>query len=101
MGYVVLQSLHETLETSHKRAERDNDLIYHQVVPSASSVPPIQEMKDVVTAIVPIGLKDPQTVVKEGEAILGELYGWGVRVAIGKTPSTRSWPRLDLSCSQL
>lgn len=41
-------------------------------------------MKDVVTNVVPLGIKDPKAVVKEGEAILGELSGWGVRVAVGK-----------------
>jgi programmed cell death 6-interacting protein len=92
----AFQSLYETLETSYKRAERDNDLIYHQVVPSVSSVLPIQELKDVVLSTVPLGLKDPQIVIKEGEAILGELCGWGVRVAIGKLqPSTISQSDLD------
>ena len=41
-------------------------------------------MKDVVMNIIPLGLKDPKAVVKEGDAILGELSGWGVRVAVGK-----------------
>lgn len=50
-------------------------------------------MKDVVTNVVPLGIKDPKAVVKEGEAILGELSGWGVRVAVGK-PRLKSGSRL-------
>lgn len=42
-----------------------------------------------VTSVVPPGLKDPKTLVKEGDAILGELCGWGVRVAIGELTSLR------------
>ncbi|KIJ50961.1 hypothetical protein M422DRAFT_158756 [Sphaerobolus stellatus SS14] len=76
------KSLLNTLESSFKRAERDNDLIYHKVVPSASSVPPIPDMKDVVFSNIPAGIQDPKSLIGENAAILGELSGWGVRVAV-------------------
>jgi len=82
--HLYMKSLSDTLESSFKRAERDNDLIYHRVVPSASSVPPISDIKDVVYSIIPPGIEDPKTLIGEGAAIFGELSGWGVRVAVGK-----------------
>lgn len=77
------QSLFNTVEASYKRAERDNDLIYHQVVPSSTSLPVIPDMKDVVSATVPLGLSEPKLVVGEEDAILADLSGWGVLKAIG------------------
>ncbi|GJJ08702.1 hypothetical protein Clacol_002921 [Clathrus columnatus] len=77
-----IKTLSVTVETSLKRADRDNDLIYHQVVPSATSLPAIAEIKDVVAAIIPPGLSDPKSIVDEGNVILAELSGWGVLKAI-------------------
>ncbi|KAF8589825.1 pH-response regulator [Ramaria rubella] len=92
-----IKSLYETLETSYKRAERDNDLIYHHTVPSTSSVLPLQELKDVAPGVIPFGLKDPKTVVKEDETILGELVGWGVRVAVDIYRERRNdWVQLEI-----
>ncbi|KAF8526304.1 BRO1-domain-containing protein [Hysterangium stoloniferum] len=91
------KSLFENLETSYNRAERDNDLIYHQVVPSASSIPSIPEIKDVVFCIIPPGLQDPKGVTGEGNVILGELSGWGVRVAVDVYQQRKKdWVQLEI-----
>lgn len=85
------QSLSTVVEASLKRAERDNDLIYHQDVPSTASLLPIQDMKDVIFASIPAGLSDPKLVVGEGNVILGELSGWGVLKAIGMNLAQRAY----------
>lgn len=64
------------------RAERDNDLIYHQDVPPASALPPITEVV-MAQPLVDPGLQDPKSVVGKDGVIFGELLGWGARLAIG------------------
>src|SRR5258708_14603961 len=49
------QSLLEILDSNLTRAQRDNDLIYHQDVPSVSSLPVIQSAS-MVSSTVPPGL---------------------------------------------
>jgi programmed cell death 6-interacting protein len=65
------------------RAERDNDLIYHQDVPAASALPAIPEAP-VAQLSVPPGLKDPQSVIGKDGVIFGELPGWGANEATSK-----------------
>lgn len=71
------------MQKSIARAERDNDLIYHQDVPPASALPPIQEVP-MAQSIVPPGLVDPKAAVGDDGVIFGELLGWGASVAIGE-----------------
>ena len=79
---VFLQSLLDVVQKNIIRAERDNDLIYHQDVPPASALPAIAEVA-MAQPIVDPGLQDPKVVVGSEAVIFGELLGWGARVAIG------------------
>lgn len=65
------------------RAERDNDLIYHQDVPAASALPVIPE-QPVAQISVPPGLKNPQCAIGTEGVIFGGLLGWGASEAISK-----------------
>ncbi|EJD06562.1 BRO1-domain-containing protein [Fomitiporia mediterranea MF3/22] len=76
-----IKSLLDTLEKSIVRAERDNDLIYHQVVPPISAVPSIQDISMVQSAVPP-GLQDPKSALGNEDVIFGELVGWGAKVAV-------------------
>ena len=76
------QSLLSTVESDIKRAERDNDLIYHQVPPSLTSLQPILAAS-MVKSDVPSTLTDPQGVIRGEAVIFGELLAWGARKAIG------------------
>ncbi|EJU04879.1 BRO1-domain-containing protein [Dacryopinax primogenitus] len=74
-----IASLSKAINESTSRAERDNDLIYHQDVPAASSLPPIQARN--VTAPAPIdGWKDPRRVL--GSMLFEQLMPWAVTRAI-------------------
>lgn len=78
-----IKSLLDIVEKNLKRAERDNDLIYHQDVPPASalaSIPPTS----MVRLTVPTGLEDPKTTLGKQQGLFVELLSWGARVAIGK-----------------
>ncbi|KAF9820903.1 hypothetical protein IEO21_01130 [Rhodonia placenta] len=75
------KSLLDTVQKNFARAERDNDLIYHQDIPSASALPPIQEVSMAQSVIHP-GLKDPKTAIGDDAVVFGELLAWGARVAI-------------------
>ena len=63
-------------------AVKDNDLIYHQDVPSTSALPAIQEVSMVQPLTEP-GLQDPKAVIGADGVIFGELLGWGAQLAIG------------------
>ncbi|KZT73000.1 BRO1-domain-containing protein [Daedalea quercina L-15889] len=76
-----IKSLLETVQKNFARAERDNDLIYHQDVPSLSALPQIQGVSMVQPAV-HTALTDPKTVVGDDGVIFGDLLGWGARVAI-------------------
>ncbi|HEV7736134.1 MAG TPA: hypothetical protein VGO47_02025 [Chlamydiales bacterium] len=89
---LACQSLLAFVESNFKRAERDNDLIYHQDVPSATSLPKIGDIKDVVHSTVPPGLEDPKAYLNGGIMIFSELSAWGVRVAVGKNYVFQSRP---------
>lgn len=80
------------MNDSATRAERDNDLIYHQEVPSAPSLPPIVEVS-LVQPVTPGALTDPKSAVGNDAVIFGELLGYGAKVAIGEwTAVFRSVP---------
>ena len=66
------------------RAERDNDLIYHQDVPTAATLEAIPEATVAQFTIVP-GLKNPQSALENEGVIFGEMPSWGVVEAISKS----------------
>ncbi|RDX57268.1 pH-response regulator [Lentinus brumalis] len=76
-----IKSLLDIVQKNIARAERDNDLIYHQDVPPASALPAIAEVA-MAQPIVDPGLQDPKAVVGNDAVIFGELLGWGARLAI-------------------
>lgn len=76
-----VKSLLDVVQKNLARAERDNDLIYHQNVPAPSGIPAIQEVS-MVQSIVPPGLRDPKSVIGDDGIIFGEMLGWGAREAI-------------------
>ena len=71
------------VETNINRAERDNDLIYHQDVPNASSLPAIQPAV-IAKAIIPNELTNPSLLVPGNEMLFSGLMGWDTREAISK-----------------
>ena len=82
-----VKSLLDIVEKNVKRAERDNDLIYHEDVPPASalaSIPPTS----MVRLTIPTGLEDPKTALGKQPGLFSELLSWGARVAIGKCTMT-------------
>ncbi|THH09151.1 hypothetical protein EW145_g2207 [Phellinidium pouzarii] len=76
-----IKSIMDILDKNISRAERDNDLIYHQDVPPISALPPVQEIS-LVQSTVPAALQDPAVAVGEEGVVFGELVGWGAKVAI-------------------
>ncbi|KAI0266621.1 BRO1-domain-containing protein [Russula aff. rugulosa BPL654] len=76
-----VKSLLEILDSNLTRAQRDNDLIYHQDVPSVSSLPVIQPAS-MVSSIVPPGLLEPRKTLGNNNLIFGELIGLGAQTAI-------------------
>ncbi|KAG2036905.1 BRO1-like domain-containing protein [Suillus americanus] len=76
-----VKSLLDVVQKNLSRAERDNDLIYHENVPAPSSIPAIQEVS-MVQSIIPPGLRDPKSVISDNSIIFGEMLGWGAREAI-------------------
>ncbi|KAG1750758.1 ALIX V-shaped domain binding to HIV-domain-containing protein [Suillus lakei] len=66
-----VKSLLDVVQKNLARAERDNDLIYHQDVPAPSGIPAIQEVST-----------DPRSVIGNDSIIFGEMLGWGAREAI-------------------
>lgn len=71
------------MQKNFARAERDNDLIYHQDVPSLSALPHIQGVSMVQSAV-HVHLADPKAAIGDDGVIFADLLGWGARVAIGK-----------------
>ncbi|KAF9267708.1 BRO1-domain-containing protein [Marasmius fiardii PR-910] len=76
-----IQSLLEAVQKETVRAERDNDLIYHQDVPVASSLPPIPHAA-IAQVTVPKELTNPNSIVASEDMIFSDLVGWGAREAI-------------------
>ncbi|KIJ62786.1 hypothetical protein HYDPIDRAFT_182503 [Hydnomerulius pinastri MD-312] len=76
-----VKSLLDVLQKNLARAERDNDLIYHQDVPPSSAIAPVQEVV-VVQSNVPSGLSDPKSVVGNDNLLFGDMLGWGAREAV-------------------
>ena len=79
-----IQSLIETVTRDIARAERDNDLIYHQDVPNAANLEAIPEASVAQFTVIP-GLKNPQSVLENENVIFGEMPSWGAVEAISKS----------------
>jgi programmed cell death 6-interacting protein len=77
----IIQSLLEIVDSNLARAQRDNDLIYHQDVPSASL--PVIQPASMVASVVPPGLSEPKKILGNDNLIFGELISWGAQTAIG------------------
>jgi programmed cell death 6-interacting protein len=78
------KSLLESLQKGVTRAERDNDLIYHQDVPASTALPPIQEVTMVQRAI-PAGLQNLDSALGGEPMLFGELLSWGAREGISQS----------------
>jgi len=76
-----VKSLLDILETNLTRAQSDNDLIYHQDIPPASSLPIIQPVS-MTSSIVPPGLLEPRKILGNSKLIFGELINLGAQTAI-------------------
>ncbi|KAI0001514.1 BRO1-like domain-containing protein [Russula compacta] len=76
-----VKSLLEILDSNLTRSQRDNDLIYHQDVPPASSLPIIQPAS-MVSSTVPPGLLEPRKILGNDNLIFGELIVLGAQTAI-------------------
>ncbi|KAJ7773226.1 BRO1-like domain-containing protein [Mycena metata] len=76
-----VQSLLDTVQKDYARAERDNDLIYHDDVPAASALPPISHSAIAKVTVVP-GLLNPESVVGPEGPLFAEMIGWGAQEAI-------------------
>ncbi|KAJ7637729.1 ALIX V-shaped domain binding to HIV-domain-containing protein [Mycena polygramma] len=76
-----VQSLLDTVQKDYARAERDNDLIYHDDIPAASALPPIPHSAIAKLTVVP-GLLNPEGVVGSGGSLFAEMIGWGAQEAI-------------------
>ncbi|KAF8656828.1 hypothetical protein AX16_002376 [Volvariella volvacea WC 439] len=76
-----IQSLLETVQKSLARAERDNDLIYHQDVPALSTLPTISPA-ELAKPVVPPGLLDLSSQLGSHTPLFSRLLGWGAREAI-------------------
>ncbi|TCD68499.1 pH-response regulator protein palA/rim20 [Steccherinum ochraceum] len=91
-----IKSVLDNVQKNFNRAERDNDLIYHQDVPPAPSLPAIQEAR-MVQSLVAKALLEPKTLIKFDAAIFGELLGWGARRAIDIYKDRRqTWLRVEV-----
>ncbi|KAJ7931480.1 BRO1-like domain-containing protein [Mycena leptocephala] len=76
-----VQSLLDTVQKDYARAERDNDLIYHDDIPAASALPPIQHSAIAKLTVAP-GLLNPDSVLGPGGPLFAEMIGWGAQEAI-------------------
>ncbi|KZT22347.1 BRO1-domain-containing protein [Neolentinus lepideus HHB14362 ss-1] len=75
------KSLLDEVQKNIARAERDNDLIYHQDVPAPSALPVITGAS-LVNSNVPTGLSNPSSIIGDTGVIFGELLAWGARESV-------------------
>ncbi|KAG9001425.1 pH-response regulator protein palA/rim20 [Tulasnella sp. JGI-2019a] len=81
----------KSVEGNWTTANKDNDLIYHQDVPSESHVPVIKEA-DIVKAAIAPELVHPDSLVRSDSEppIFGDLVAHGVRMAVELYQDRRS-----------
>ncbi|KAH6913067.1 pH-response regulator [Coprinopsis sp. MPI-PUGE-AT-0042] len=75
------QSLMEIIQKNITRAQRDNDLIYHQDVPTPSALQAIQETS-LSASKIPPGLSNPESTLGSTRPLFEALVCWGAREAI-------------------
>ncbi|CAO3587926.1 unnamed protein product [Absidia cylindrospora] len=61
-----LKSLQQIIQTNLARAEKDNDVIYLEKIPSASALPPIQQF-EMVQPVAPPDVADPVSLMLSNE----------------------------------
>lgn len=88
-----VKSLLDTVQKDLTRAQRDNDLIYHNDIPATTTLSPIPEAS-LAAPTVPPGLLDPKTILGTMQPLFDGLIGWGAREAIGMFASTPCLPLL-------
>jgi programmed cell death 6-interacting protein len=77
------QSFAKAIDTNFSRAQKDNDLIYHQNVPPESTLEPIAAV-NMVNSVIDNKLKDPSLAIGNTDsALFAGLVSHGVRMAIG------------------
>ncbi|KAJ4464583.1 BRO1-like domain-containing protein [Lentinula aciculospora] len=76
-----IQSFQDIIKKELARAERDNDLIYHQDIPTGSLLPAIQQAA-IAQATIPKELSYPNVLVHYNQMLFSSLMGWGTREAI-------------------
>lgn len=81
-----LKSLLDVITTSLKRAEKDNDLIYLQNVPSTSAVPPIVPA-EMVKVWVPAEVENPISAMNDGSILGAPLFAKLVPFAVHQAAS--------------
>ena len=81
------KSLLDIVEKNLKRAQRDNDLIYHQDVPPLSTLPPIAPTP-MVRLVIPPTVQEPKSAVGNEPVLFADLLCWGARTAIGMALSS-------------
>lgn len=63
------------------RAQRDNDLIYHQDVPASTAIDAIQEVV-MVKINIPQSLSNPRSAIGNDSIFFEDMLGWGAREAV-------------------
>ncbi|KIM56911.1 hypothetical protein SCLCIDRAFT_1219945 [Scleroderma citrinum Foug A] len=76
-----IKSLLDVVQKDLTRAQRDNDLIYHQDIPASTAIDPIQEVV-MVKSNVPQGLSNPRSVIGSDGVFFEDMLGWGPREAV-------------------
>jgi programmed cell death 6-interacting protein len=82
------QNLFDKADKEYRSAERDNDMIYHQDIPSSSSLEPIAGIA-LAVGVIPKGIEDPKVILSKNaeDVIFGDLPSWGAQGAIGEHKS--------------
>lgn len=76
-----IKSLLDVVQKDLTRAQRDNDLIYHQDIPASTAIDPIQEVV-MLKSIIPQGLSNPRSVIGSDGVFFEDMLGWGTREAV-------------------
>ena len=79
----------EIIQKNIVRAQRDNDLIYHQDVPTPSALKAIQETS-LSASKIPQGLLNPEGMLGSNRPMFEGLVCWGAREAISECLSYHS-----------
>ncbi|KAL4062196.1 BRO1-like domain-containing protein [Scleroderma citrinum] len=76
-----IKSLLDIVQKNLARAQRDNDLIYHQDIPASTAIDAVQEVV-MVRSNIPQELSDPRTVIGSDGILFEDMLGWGAREAV-------------------